>query len=126
MVKRLKYLSFLTILLPGISIAASIRNSPIYSNNTDLKFEKISVEIGLSQSTVYAILQDSKGFMWFGTRTGGLNRYDGYGFKVYLNHPSDTNSISDNEVISLLEDHEDCIWIGTRNGGLNKLNPCFN
>lgn len=123
MVKRLKYLFFLTMLLPGISIAASIRNSQVYSNNTDLKFEKISVEKGLSQSTVYAILQDSKGFMWFGTRTGGLNRYDGYGFKVYLNHPSDTNSISDNEVISLLEDHEGCIWIGTRNGGLNKLNP---
>jgi two-component system sensor histidine kinase ChiS len=47
-----------------------------------LKFEHISSEDGLSQNTVTAIIQDQKGFMWFATQEG-LNRYDGYEFKIY-------------------------------------------
>lgn len=91
-------------------------------HGTDLKFKKISVENGLSQSTVFCILKDSKGFMWFGTRGGGLNKYDGYNFTVYKNNPNDSSSLSNNEVISLLEDHTGKLWIGTRKGGLNKYN----
>jgi ligand-binding sensor domain-containing protein/DNA-binding response OmpR family regulator len=91
--------------------------------HNDLLFSRISVEEGLSQSTVYSIMQDSHGFMWFGTRTGGLNKYDGYEFSTFRNDLSDTTSISDNEVISLLEDMQNFIWVGTRHGGLNKLDP---
>jgi hypothetical protein len=47
-----------------------------------IRFERISLEQGLSQGTVYSILQDSKGFMWFATQDG-LNKYDGYEFTVY-------------------------------------------
>jgi signal transduction histidine kinase/ligand-binding sensor domain-containing protein/DNA-binding response OmpR family regulator len=89
----------------------------------DNNFVSISVEQGLSQSTVYSILKDSKGFMWFGTRTGGLNKYDGYVFTVFKNDPNDEHSLASNTVISLFEDHRGNIWIGTRNGGLNVYDP---
>jgi ligand-binding sensor domain-containing protein len=59
--------------------------NPFPENN----FVTISVEQGLSQSTVYSILKDSKGFMWFGTRTGGLNKYDGYDFTTFKHDPHD-------------------------------------
>ena len=60
-------------------------------------FEHLSLKEGLSQGTVFAIYQDSKGFMWFGTRTGGLNKYDGKSFKVYKQDPEDSTSIGGNE-----------------------------
>lgn len=90
--------------------------------SADLKFKKISVEDGLSQSTVFAILQDKDGFMWFGTRSGGLNKYDGYTFTVYKNDRNDPNSISNNEIIALFQDSSDRMWVGTRKGGVNLYN----
>ncbi len=80
-----------------------------------LKFEHISIEQGLSQSTVFCILQDSKGFMWFGTEDG-LDRYDGYSFKVYRHDPDNPNSINDNYVMSIYEDRSGFLWIGTLSG----------
>lgn len=49
--------------------------------NCVLRFDRISIEQGLSQSSVHVIFQDSRGFLWFGTQDG-LNRYDGYSFKT--------------------------------------------
>ncbi len=91
-------------------------NPPQYN-----RFMKLSVEQGLSQSTVFSILEDSRGFMWFGTRTGGLNRYNGYEFTAFKNNPQNKNSLSSNEVISLYEDFSGTLWVGTRNGGLNRF-----
>jgi ligand-binding sensor domain-containing protein len=85
------------------------------------EFRHISIEQGLSQSNVNCILQDSKGFLWFGTKDG-LNRYDGYSFRIYQNSPPDTNSISDNYITALAEDKSGNIWIGTLGGKLNRLN----
>ena len=82
-------------------------------------FSNLSLENGLSQITVGAILQDSKGYMWFGTRNG-LNRYDGYDFDIFRSVEYDESSLSDNHVICMVEDHEQNLWIGTNNG-LNKL-----
>ena len=93
-----------------------LMNPPQYN-----RFMKLSVEQGLSQSTVFSILEDSRGFMWFGTRTGGLNRYNGYEFTVFKNNPQNKNSLSSNEVISLYEDFSGTLWVGTRNGGLNRF-----
>lgn len=87
-----------------------------------LVFEQLSVEHGLSQSSVTCILQDKNGFLWFGT-DDGLNRYDGYDIRVYTNNPSDPNSLSHNAVRTLIEDHEGNLWIGTFQGGLNRYNP---
>lgn len=85
------------------------------------RFNHISVREGLSQSTVFCITQDEKKFMWFGTRSGGLNRYDGCSFKVFKHNPNDSTTLSNNEVISLLEDYKGQLWVGTRKGGLNRF-----
>lgn len=85
-----------------------------------IRFEQITTEDGLSQSTVNTILQDSRGFLWFATEDG-LNRYDGYEFKIYRNDPYDLFSISSNQISSVIEDKNGAIWVGTKGGGLNKL-----
>src|SRR5210317_1825502 len=85
-------------------------------------FEHLSIEDGLSQITVHSILQDSQGFLWFGTEDG-LNRYDGYDFVVYKNSQKDSGSLSNNYIWALEQDQTGNIWIGTDGGGLNKYNP---
>ena len=92
----------------------------LFSSNRDIRFRNISLEEGLSQSVVSCILQDSKGFMWFGTQDG-LNKYDGYGFKVYRPDPENPKSISHNTITVLHEDHLGALWIGTDGRGLNKF-----
>jgi ligand-binding sensor domain-containing protein len=72
------------------------------------------------QSSVTCILQDRKGFLWFGTYDG-LNKYDGYGFTIYKHEALDSNSLSYNGISSLCEDRAGNLWIGTAGGGLNKL-----
>lgn len=69
----------------------------------------------LSQSSVWCSMQDSSGFLWFGT-ADGLNRYDGYTFKVFRHNAYDSTSLSNNTVWSLLEDRSGRIWIGTLGG----------
>lgn len=86
----------------------------------DISFRHISVDQGLSQSSVSSILQDSNGFLWFGTEDG-LNKFDGYGFTVYKNEPEDPNSLSSNTILTIYEDHDEVLWIGT-NLGLDRFN----
>ena len=86
---------------------------------------KIGKNEGFSESTVYAILKDRKGFMWYGC-SDGLWRYDGYQHIVYKHDPKNSNSLSDSFVFSLLEDSRGNIWAGTLTGGLNKLDPVTN
>jgi DNA-binding NtrC family response regulator/ligand-binding sensor domain-containing protein len=92
--------------------------SSVYKLEKTLLFDQINVEDGLSQGTIFCIFQDSRGFLWFGTQYG-LNRFDGYSYKIYLNNPSDSLSISDNFILSIAEDKQGNLWIGTENG-LNK------
>jgi ligand-binding sensor domain-containing protein/signal transduction histidine kinase/DNA-binding response OmpR family regulator len=80
-----------------------------------LKFTNISSDNGLSNSSVNCILQDSKGFMWFGTKDG-LNKYDGYQMVVYKKDPKNKSSISDNYIRHIYEDKQKNLWIGTSNG----------
>ncbi len=93
----------------------------------DIKFTRIGSGQGLSQASVNCILQDSKGFMWFGTQDG-LNKFNGYSndMLVYKHDPADSNSLSSNYIESLYEDKSGVIWVGTRGGGLNAINPVFN
>ncbi|MFT4924234.1 MAG: signal transduction histidine kinase/ligand-binding sensor domain-containing protein [Phenylobacterium sp.] len=83
------------------------------------RFDRLSIADGLSQNTVYSISQDNKGFMWFATMDG-LNRYDGYEFKVYRNNPTDPWSLSENNLRCLYLDSGGNLWIGTLGGGLNR------
>ncbi|MCP4601960.1 MAG: histidine kinase [Proteobacteria bacterium] len=84
-----------------------------------LRFDTISLEQGLSQSTVFCMLQDSQGFMWFGTEVG-LNKYDGYTFTVYKHDPEDPSSLASNWISAMLEYDSETLWIGTGDGGLGR------
>lgn len=86
-----------------------------------ISFKHLNVEHGLSQSSVLSIAQDSKGFIWFGTRFG-LNKYDTRNFKIYKKEVNDEKSISHSEYISTITSSKDgSLWIGTPYG-LNKYN----
>ncbi len=112
-----------------------IRNTLIYiccclpplvslSQAPALKFKHISLEQGLSNSTIESIYQDKRGFIWIGTRDG-LNRFDGYQMVIYRFDPRDSTSISDNFIRYIYEDHNQQLWVGTING-LNRFNPSKN
>ncbi len=86
--------------------------------SNEIKFKHLNIDDGLSQNTVFAIIKDSRGFMWFGTKDG-LNRFDGYNFVVYRFNPFDSTTVSSNYITSLFEDSRGLIWVGTYDGGLN-------
>ena len=86
-----------------------------YAQFSNITFDHVTIEDGLSQSTVFSITQDAQGFMWFGTRDG-LNRFDGRRIKVFRHDPDDPLTISDNTIYSLLTDSQGRLWIGTRHG----------
>ncbi len=81
----------------------------------DYYFKNYQVNNGLSSNTITSILQDKKGFMWFGTRNG-LNRFDGNAFKIFRNDPKDSFSLGSNSVLSLCEGDSEKLWIGTYKG----------
>lgn len=86
-----------------------------------VRFNRLSVEQGLSQSVVQAIVQDERGFIWIGTQQG-LNRYDGQEFVSYFHDPANPDSLSHDWVWDLHLDVLGNLWIGTA-GGLNRLRP---
>lgn len=89
-------------------------------------FKQISLQNGLSQSTVNCILVDDRGVMWIGTRFG-LNRFDREKIQVYKEDKNDPHSLPSNNILFLKEDAQDNIWIGTQNGlaRLNRTNGQF-
>jgi ligand-binding sensor domain-containing protein/signal transduction histidine kinase len=91
----------------------------IIAKSVEMKFEHLTMKDGLASNNVYCILQDSHGFMWFGTESG-IEKYDGYTFINYHHDPWDSTSLSDNWVTDIQEDKFGNIWIGTQKG-LNKL-----
>jgi ligand-binding sensor domain-containing protein/signal transduction histidine kinase len=82
----------------------------------NLRFTHLSVADGLSHSDVRAIVQDRQGFMWFGTWLGGLNRYDGYTFKVYKHSDHDDRSLGCDSIWGLYVDRSGVLWVGTNEG----------
>ncbi|MVM41096.1 response regulator [Spirosoma sp. HMF3257] len=81
-------------------------------------WQELTISNGLSQGMIFDLKQDQKGFIWIATKDG-LNRYDGYNFKVFTNDPYNPYSISDNACSALLLDRHKRLWIGTLNKGLN-------
>lgn len=86
-----------------------------------LRFKHITSEDGLSTNYITAIIQDHKGFMWFGTQDG-LNKYDGYQVKIFKNDPTNPNSLSSSEITCMLQVKPEMMVIGTL-AGINFFNP---
>ena len=96
-------------------------SAPVLAQGTSgIRFDRISVEDGLSQADAFSVLQDSRGFLWVGTQEG-LSRWDGYHFRVFRNDPNDPRSLSHNSVRAILEGSKGNLWIGTLGGGLNRF-----
>ncbi len=83
-------------------------------------FEHLDQKDGLPHSTVFQIMQDRHGFIWFGTRNG-VAKYDGIRIRLFQHDPTDTNSISHNDSGGVLEDSQGYIWVRTWGGGLNRI-----
>jgi ligand-binding sensor domain-containing protein/serine phosphatase RsbU (regulator of sigma subunit) len=103
--------------LSGVGIFPIFHIANSYAQVLDV--DHFTIEDGMSQTSVNCIIQDSQGFLWVGTQDG-LNKFDGYSFRVFKNEPSDTNSLSNNFINCIYEDLDGNLWIGT-NLGLNKF-----
>ncbi|MFZ1369915.1 MAG: two-component regulator propeller domain-containing protein, partial [Ferruginibacter sp.] len=102
--------ALLTVVIMWWAFIATAQSPPAY--------ESISTAQGLSQGMVFDLLQDTEGFIWVATKNG-LNRYDGYGFKVFTNDPYNAQSLSSNTLIKLFEDSKGRLWVGTEDAGIN-------
>jgi signal transduction histidine kinase/ligand-binding sensor domain-containing protein/DNA-binding response OmpR family regulator len=102
----MRVLVFIVLLL--FSLAA-------FAQSARYNFSKLDIYNGLSNNQVNSILKDSDGFLWFATMSG-LNRYDGYSFKIFRTKPDDNTSLNDNYIYSLYELPDKRIWVGTGGG----------
>ncbi len=105
-------------------LAAVARGAPALAqpDTVRLSMDGITVADGLPQGLVSSIVQDSTGYLWFGTKDG-LARYDGYGFTVFRHLDEDTNSIASDHITSLLVDREGRLWVGLMPFGLDRYDP---
>ena len=99
----------------SFSIVISILLITLLINSEELKTEHISIGEGLSNVNSNVIIQDKFGFLWIGTEDG-LNRYDGYNFKVYKNVPGNDATLIDNRIWDIAEDEKGNLWIATHDG----------
>ncbi len=93
------------------------QQSNLFADNRE--FTYLTIENGLSQSTIFKIIQDTKGYLWVTTQDG-LDRYDGYTFKVFRHSIIDTQSISDNSLTQLIQDKNGDIWVSSIHGNINQ------
>src|SRR5277367_4833775 len=101
-------------------VAAGVVKIPVDEGGS-ARFTRMSTAEGLSQTRVAQIVQDDLGFMWFGTQYG-LNRYDGYEFKLYVHEAGRTNSLAGAFIYSLIRDRAGMLWIGC-NRILDRFDP---
>ncbi|KER09841.1 MAG: hypothetical protein HY22_08640, partial [[Candidatus Thermochlorobacteriaceae] bacterium GBChlB] len=109
------------LVLSATVAALFLHNASAYAQSLPLSFERLSLDNGLSQTTVLCLAQDKNGFIWLGTEDG-LNRYDGYSFKVFKHNPKQSGSLSNSLVRALHCGQDGTLWIGTLGGGLNRFN----
>jgi len=93
-------------------------SSKLAAQDDYIRFKRITINDGLSLSSVYDIYQDSKGFMWFGTEDG-LNKYDGQSITVYGAHTDQRDFLADKWIEQVYEDKTGMIWLGSK-GGLTR------
>jgi len=106
------------LMLVGLLVAGGVG----YCQVNDYPFSRLDIRDGLSDNHVNDIFKDSRGYLWFCTNSG-LNRYDGYSFKVYRHDDADTFSLTDDHVERVFQGPEDKLYISTGTGGINIYDP---
>lgn len=106
-------LDWIRIVITSLFIVVSIGSSGQLQPKNLIKHW--SIKDGLSQSVVNGIVQDDQSLMWFATEDG-LNRFDGYTFKIFKFDPRDNQVVSDNFVQHIFKDSRGTLWISSRNG----------
>jgi ligand-binding sensor domain-containing protein/signal transduction histidine kinase len=118
------------VMLPSLLVAAQLRRAAVIQPDAvrlpveeakGLTFHRLSTADGLSQTRIEQIIQDDLGFLWFGSQYG-VNRYDGYHFKVFVHEPGNPQSPAGTFVESLFKDRDGLIWIGW-NQGFDRFDP---
>jgi hypothetical protein len=109
-------------LLPLLTMLLALPPSPAEAAPApSLRFKKLG-PLGGDEPSMLSLLQDKKGFVWVGTHTNGLYRYNGYQAVKYINNPNDAHSLPHDRVSAIYEDRQGRIWAGTQNG-LARFNP---
>lgn len=104
-----------------VVVVALLLTHPVFSQIKDLHFKRLSVENGLPENFATCVLQDKKGYIWFGTQNG-LVRYDGYKVKVYNLNTPDKKDRSYRSIRSIIEDKKGAIWVATTFEGVFRYN----
>lgn len=106
--------SFISSFLLSAALAC-LFSGGLHAQYDQYRFARLDITQGLSHNEVNCLLRDEKGFLWIGTMSG-LNRYDGYKFKIFRHDVADTSSINDDFVEKILEGPGHTLWVSTRNG----------
>lgn len=106
--------------VPQAQLTPGLVRLPV-SDGHDLRFVRLQRSQGLSQQRVTHIAQDDRGFLWFGTQYG-LDRYDGYHFRVFKHEAADPHSLCGINVSALFRDSAGRLWIGC-NGSVDRYDP---
>ncbi len=107
--------SLLTIIFLFMIFHSFALNSSLKNYEPEIKFDRISMEHGLSENVILCIAQDIRGFLWIGTQAG-LNRYDGNSIRIFKNEMSDPRSLSNGYIAALCSDKKGNLWVGTAQG----------
>jgi len=107
------------VLLVSLSLLL-LTSTTLYAQDKPVKFDRFSTRDGLSQNRVFDIVQDNHGFIWIATEDG-LNRYDGYNFKIYKNNPNDSTSMTSSFIETLYLSKKGDLWLGGQLDGLSRL-----
>jgi signal transduction histidine kinase/ligand-binding sensor domain-containing protein/CheY-like chemotaxis protein len=105
----------------SVLILLALISTSSFSQGKIVHFEHLTSDNGPSQNSIYCMLKDHYGLMWFATQ-GGLNKFDGYKFTVYTHIINDPKSISSNDINGLCEDKDGNIWVSTLHAGVSEYN----
>jgi len=109
----IRYLVFVCLLVASVDGFCQVKDYP---------FSRLTNQDGLSNNGVNTIFKDRRGYIWFGTGSG-LNRYDGYAFKVFRHDDSDPASLRDDNIQGIFEGPENKLYISTATGGISVYDP---
>lgn len=112
------------LLLKWFLVSGIFLLNQVYAQKLNYKIDHYGTEKGLSQGSVFAMIKDTRGTMWFGTQDG-LNKWDGESFTVFRPSQKKNNSIDGIEIKKIIEDENGDLWIGTESA-LNRYSYVSN